>query len=99
MRVQMRHRLRMRLHVTRTPQQSAQPANVFRDRPYRGTILAIVAWERSLPAQRFPNSIIDYVEQLWMDTKVRGQPGFDPRIAISKLADLLLEPGNQSSAK
>jgi hypothetical protein len=57
----------MRLHVTRTPQQSAQPANVFRDRAYREAILAVVAWERSLPAQRFANPIVDYFEQLWMD--------------------------------
>src|SRR5258708_1391881 len=72
MRVQMRHRLRMRLHVTRTPKESAQPTNVFRERAYRDTILAVVAWKRSLPAQRFANPIIDYFEQLWMDTKVRG---------------------------
>src|SRR5258708_1844313 len=50
MSVQMRHRLRMRFHVTRTPKESAQPTNVFRDRSYRDTILAVVTWEWSLPA-------------------------------------------------
>src|ERR1700692_2269186 len=44
MRVQMRHRLRMRLHVTRTPKESAQPADVFRERADWDAVLAVVAW-------------------------------------------------------
>jgi hypothetical protein len=62
----------MRLHVTRAPQQGSKPADVFDDRTYRDTILAVVARERGLPAQRFANPVIDYVEQLWMNAKMRG---------------------------
>jgi hypothetical protein len=65
----------MRLHVTRTPKEGAQTADVSRERAYRGAILAVVAWKRSLPAQCFPNPVIDYFVQLLMDAKVPPTSG------------------------